>query len=863
MRVNEIQKFREFKAKLRVFLLPFLLLLSVAGLAADNTEISIEVVPSTVYVNQQVTINVTVTNTDGVADPTGTVELELTDPNLGVVDSCTLDVGTQSDSQSVCTLYYTPSTGEPATHTFTVTYTPDDSTLFNGSSTTGSVDVLKREVVVEVEISSAAAYVNQGVTVTVTVRDATAEGTATAPTGSVTFSTSGIGQFDPSATVDLSPDPNGGAFSTATVTYTPTEAGAPTTIDVITASYGGSDVHAAGEGTDNLVVNRRTVKVDVVCNPGTVYVDQAATITVTVTDTTTEGTPVTPTGTVTFFSSAPGTFSAATATLAEVSPGVAQCQITYTPTDGNDTIHTIKATYGGSTVHLNGEGSFGLTVKKRQTEMDVDSQDSGGVYTLTATVRDVTDAGTKSAPVGTIYWEILSKDANGNPSGTLSADQCVPSPISASESRCSVTFTPDQNVAIHIVQAEYKPSTSPAVHGGSANFVQIEMQADPSFQADIHATTVGLLETCMALNLAAEAVGAIPDFDASDGVAFALAAAAELVCADNDADGLLDSVETFMGISPFEFDSDDDGMGDGDEIIAAGWRYGGGACPNPNESPDSDNDGILDGDEVDIYQTDVCNPDTDGDGVLDGLETATYALPDARNHANPLEADTDGDGLSDLIELDPGELATDINDPTYSPFVNSADSDGDGILDGDESTDGDAEWDYDQIGSTGTTGSGETHLCLADTDGDGLTDGEEEALFGRGEVEVHSSLGTITTPALDDDSDDDGLSDYEEQVVTHTDPLDYDSDDDGIWDVNELVATGGSWPARQFYQVSDPLDPDTDDDGLPDNIEYDGTGLGTGHGLGGSDDMVCPYVNNPDSDNDGLLDGYEDANQDG
>ena len=99
--------------------------------------------------------------------------------------------------------------------------------------------------------------------------------------------------------------------------------------------------------------------------------------------------------------------------------------------------------------------------------------------------------------------------------------------------------------------------------------------------------------------------------------------------------------------------------------------------------------------------------------------------------------------------------------------------------------------------------------------------------------------------------------------MTHTAPLDYDSDDDGIWDVNELVATGGSWPARQFHQVSDPLDPDTDDDGLPDNIEYDGTGLGTGHGLGGSDDMVCPYVNNPDSDNEGLLDGTEDANHDG
>jgi len=204
-------------------------------------------------------------------------------------------------------------------------------------------------------------------------------------------------------------------------------------------------------------------------------------------------------------------------------------------------------------------------------------------------------------------------------------------------------------------------------------------------------------------------------------------------------------------------------------------------------------------------------------------------------------------------------------DTTYSSFVNDDDSDDDGLQDGIEDIDGNGEWDG-TVGGTGTTGSGETHLCLADTDGDGLTDGEEEALFGRGGIDVHSTLGTITTTALDDDSDDDGLSDYEEQVVTGTDPLNWDSDGDGLSDADELIVTGGAFPNRSFYQESDPLDPDTDDDGLPDNIEYPGTGVtrnSTASSNPGTPDETCPFVNGNDSDDDGLQDGYEDANQDG
>ncbi len=105
-----------------------------------------------------------------------------------------------------------------------------------------------------------------------------------------------------------------------------------------------------------------------------------------------------------------------------------------------------------------------------------------------------------------------------------------------------------------------------------------------------------------------------------------------------------------------------------------------------------------------------------------------------------------------------------------------------------------------------------------------------------------------TVPALDKDSDNDGLSDYEEVNVTGTNPLDADSDNDTLADADELVATGGAWPQRTFDQESDPLDINTDDDYLFDPVEGEcgdpvnlGTGLArAGGGLGGTRDTTLP-----------------------
>ncbi|MBN1859375.1 Ig-like domain repeat protein [Candidatus Bipolaricaulota bacterium] len=364
---------------------------------------------------------------------------------------------------------------------------------------------------------------------------------------------------------------------------------------------------------------------------------------------------------------------------------------------------------------------------------------------------------------------------------------------------------------------------------------------------------------------------------------------------DGDGDGLPDVVEDTITFTDKQLtDTDGDGMGDADEIGEAGGYYGGSRRPDPN-NPDSDGDSLSDGGESSRFQTDFCVADTDCDGLSDGVEVAsrddpsmegfastpsyggyTFPFSDGRDQSSAQEQDTDGDGLDDLTEFGPGIIVLSNTDPVYSPFVNDGDSDRDGIEDGAESTNGDAVWDVIQLGGTGTTGSGETHLCLADTDGDGLLDGEEEGLFGRGMIEVTTPTGTWTTAALDSDMDDDYLTDYEEVNIYQTDPTNWDTDGDSVADSVEVatwyasiyarldgaalpaelavhfdaIAAVSSGPSTDGRDQANPRMADTDGDGILDSYEIvfgcncDGTG-------------TDGYVNDSDSDDDGLQDGRE------
>lgn len=129
-----------------------------------------------------------------------------------------------------------------------------------------------------------------------------------------------------------------------------------------------------------------------------------------------------------------------------------------------------------------------------------------------------------------------------------------------------------------------------------------------------------------------------------------------------------------------------------------------------------------------------------------------------------------------------------------------------------------------------------------DTDGDGLWDSQE------------SMVGTDPT---NPDSDGDGLWDGRE-VELGTDPSSRDTDGDGLWDGQEVKKREHD----EFYTGTDPLKRDTDGDGVSDrDDDEDNDHLPNGEEWTYDEETGRPIrwtrPRNPDSDGDGVLDGYE------
>ena len=151
------------------------------------------------------------------------------------------------------------------------------------------------------------------------------------------------------------------------------------------------------------------------------------------------------------------------------------------------------------------------------------------------------------------------------------------------------------------------------------------------------------------------------------------------------------------------------------------------------------------------YASNPTDADSDDDGLSDGQERTLGT--------NPLRLDTDGDGLGDSFEV------------KFQLNPVKQDSDGDGIADG-----------------------------VEDEDGDTLTNSQEAALG----TSPHSG-----------DSDADGLLDQEEVNVHRTDPTKKDTDGDLLKDGTEVKGTS-----------TNPLVKDTDADGVQDGDEdLDGDGF--------------------------------------
>lgn len=192
---------------------------------------------------------------------------------------------------------------------------------------------------------------------------------------------------------------------------------------------------------------------------------------------------------------------------------------------------------------------------------------------------------------------------------------------------------------------------------------------------------------------------------------------------DSDADGLTDTQEAELELDPFLPDSDGDGLSDGDEVNFYGV--------DPLLA-DTDSDGLDDLAEVTTAFTNPFLPDTDGDGVDDATEVAqgTDPLDSASLPApptptpTPIPAATPAAAASPtripagLPTVIPGRLPTPASLPRRQVGTPVAAA-GVGVLE--NALDNDGLSTLDEIAKHGTSPT------VADTDGDGMNDGDEVA----------------------------------------------------------------------------------------------------------------------------------------
>jgi len=191
-------------------------------------------------------------------------------------------------------------------------------------------------------------------------------------------------------------------------------------------------------------------------------------------------------------------------------------------------------------------------------------------------------------------------------------------------------------------------------------------------------------------------------------------------------------------------DTDGDGMTDLEEFDFNG---------SPFEA-DTDADSLSDSEEANVYGTALNIADTDEDGASDYKEFRWWggywsADPDNDGLHMLLDPDSDNDGMPDGWEMDNRLLPAQSRDAQEDP-------DGDGLTNVEEYQHG-------------------TNPKAADTDGDGLSDGDEVNIYG--------------SDPLVPDTDNDALPDGEEPVHS-TQPLNPDSDGDGIpdgWEVQNSL----------------------------------------------------------------------------
>jgi hypothetical protein len=340
---------------------------------------------------------------------------------------------------------------------------------------------------------------------------------------------------------------------------------------------------------------------------------------------------------------------------------------------------------------------------------------------------------------------------------------------------------------------------------------------------------------------------------------------------DTDNDGILDSVEAQLAGE----DVDGDGIDDAIDADITGLADNNNDGIADNSLVDTDNDGRqdfrdLDSDNDSIPDvTEAGLSDDDRDGMSDNSVTTDAPQDsDADQRADYVDVDADEDGSNDIEQAGNGALDGDgdgrIDDVTdkdidgIADIVDTAsdyfglhggDKDNDGVLDhldrdddndgisdaaegdGDHDKDGVADRsdrDSDNDGLPDKLEAGQVRLSGEDSNNNGIDDALDAEITGGadsngdGVDDAYAPLDTDNDGVpnyLDNDSDNDGLSDlYEVAGVTVTGK---DDDNDGIDNAFDVDITGGVDANNDGVDDARVSPVDTDGDGMPDHLDTD------------------------------------------
>jgi Bacterial Ig-like domain (group 1)/Bacterial Ig-like domain (group 3)/Calx-beta domain len=351
-----------------------------------STNTSVTCAPSTVAVDESTTCTATVSS-GGTSPPTGSVSWSSDGSGSfssggSPTTSCTLN------ASGSCSVTYTPTAVGSGSHTVSGSYGGDANHLASAGS--DAVAVTKRSTDTSVTCSPSTVAVDASTTCTATVTDSSG-GTKSTPTGSVSWSSDGAGDFSSGGSPTTSCTLN--ASGSCSVTYTPTAVGSGS--HTVTGSYDGDAKHLTSSGSDTVSVTKRSTQTEVSCNPTSFRAGGEITCTATVTDTTSGGTKSTPTGTVSWSSDGTGSFSSGgSAGTSCTLDNTGKCSITYSATKaGTD---KITASYGGDAKHQTSSGFTNVTVRPGPPA-DVAlspaeaTNTAGDEHCVTATVEDAYD----------------------------------------------------------------------------------------------------------------------------------------------------------------------------------------------------------------------------------------------------------------------------------------------------------------------------------------------------------------------------------------------------------------------------------------------------------------------------------------